>query len=519
LTKEVITLNPILIYGPEGDIVSTGPQELQEAAATPLLPGGTGWLPGVGDAATYDYTGGGRWVDTQTDGGPGGLFTSSRTQARRLCKGLFFLPNPLFQGAVELVVAFLGGDEFSYAEHPDKAVRTCVEQFWSANNLGELFISRWLPEFLLTGESATVFPTGADDPGPNLPARVALLDVDQVTVASDSRRGATASDMATSVSISDNFGNITTWNTGEFVWTANNAMFNDVRGWPVVLGAAHAAIAYIAMANARLNIHEVQQRVIAVYTAALNPAGVGRDGMPDAGQSTWKAKTGAFRRLPARGGVIPLVTSPGYKDDKGNVYQGYTEKLEFPQPASGASDSATDAKTFLRLVGLCMGGLPEHWLGEGGHATRTTASEMNKPAMTLAKKRQGVARSWLDRLIRTELKRRNGPDKLYTVVTYVGQGATRKKRTRKVPADLIEIGWSFPMIDEKALADLITRAELASEKNWAAPETLSASLGFDAGAEEEKLAARGLVFGQPTATVTTPSGGSDATGTQTDATA
>ncbi|MBZ9715285.1 hypothetical protein [Deinococcus multiflagellatus] len=490
-----------LILGPDGHPVSS--QTESTAQAAPLVPGGHMNLPGLGVVAgvTPGHTGGWTYADPAMANGPYG---GNRHHARQLCRALYFMPNPLFRGAIQLVTAFLSGDHFTYAPHEDKDVNRALDQFWQANSLGELFTFRFLTELYLDGENATVFPTGDDDPGPNMPARIAFLDVNEVLLDWDTRRGAVASDMATRVRVSDGPGRFRTWEAGEFSWTAFDAMYNDARGWPIALGAAHAAVAYVAMANNRLNLHEVQQRIIAVYTAAMNPAGTDPQGRPDGGMSQWNAKRRAFAAIPERGGVFPLVTSPGWQDAEGRRYDGFTEKLEFPHPARGATEAAHDQRTFLRMVGLALGGLPEHWLGEGNNANRATASEMNTPAIRLGQQRQGLGRAWLDRVFRMELKRRYGPDKLYTTYRYEGQGAGRRRKRLRVPADLIEINWSFPNISQESLEVLLKRAQAASKENWASPETLSASVGFDPAVEESQLAARGLPFGKSAATTNTP---------------
>ncbi|WP_019586681.1 hypothetical protein [Deinococcus apachensis] len=397
------------ILGPDGQPVSSPREDSTPATAqlrgaslpaNPTILDATGsTAPGLRGGWTY-ADGAGRPLRT-------GRYGMNRDAERLRCPSMYFL-NPLFQAALRIATSFLIGDAFTYGEVQDKTARLGLEEFWQANNLGTLMSERWLTEVFLDGENATVFPQGDANPGPDAPARIAFLDLESgVRVESDTALGTTAADMVTALYLRQGVRE-RTWERGQFVWTAEGALWNDPRGLPFASGAVDAAMAYIQLANHRLNIHEVQQRIIGIYTAMLNPS------EPDGGEAKWRAKAAAFRFIPSKGAVIPLITKPGHVDKEGNRYDGVTEKLEFPKPASGASDAKEDMGVFLRLVGLCLGGLPEHWLGEGGEVTRTAADNMSLPAVRLGQLRQATVRSYLDRLGRTELARR-WPGRLYTV--------------------------------------------------------------------------------------------------------
>ncbi len=497
-----------MILGPDGRPART--EEPTQEANVPQLRGGSLPFanPGPGDAGggfTDPATRGG-W--TQVGGVAGRRYFADRATARRVCRTLYLLPNALFWGAVQLVAAFLMGDTLTYGDLDDKTAQLALDEFWQANNLSEAMTQRWIIEFLLDGENATVFPTGSDNPGADLPARVAFLDVDgNVSVTGSTARGITAGDMAGSVTLTRGLNDVVTWESGEFVWSAHDALWNDVRGWPVVAAAADAAMAYTSLANLRMNVHDIQQRIVAVYSAIVDPDGRDANGALDGGMYGWRLKTSGFKRIPRDGGILPIVVKPGYTDKNGNRFDSVRETLEFPQPASGAGDAAEDAQTFLRLAGLAMGGLPEHWLGNGGEATRTTASEMSTPATRVAGRRQALVRSYLDRLIRTELKRRFGPDRLYTVYkTVVGKDGLKRDRKRlRLPADMLEFPWQLPAITEENLDTLIRRALAARAAGWASPQTLSGSLGFDPSVENELMTSAGLRFGNATRPSSAPS--------------
>ncbi len=505
------------LYGPNGELLPPSSTDAElEAVSTPQLRGGT--LPYQTDDGAPPYaaatTGGWQFSTGDLYGATSQRYGANRALARRTCRALYLLPNPVFWGAIQLVAAFLGGDDMSYGTLDDKSAQLALDEFWQANSLGQLMTERWWIEFLLDGENATVFPTGDDDPGRDLPARVAFLDVDQaVDVQGSTARGATATDMARRLTLTTGPGRTQTWEAGQFVWTASDALWNDVRGFPIAAAAADASAGLIALYNHRLNVHDVQQRLIGIYTAFMDPEGKNAQGEADGGLYKWNRKAARFRHLPSRGGIVPLVTRPGYTAADGRTFDGVTEKLEFPRPASGASDAATDARNLVRLIGLALGGIPEHWLGEGGNATRTTASEMNTPAVRISKKRQATARGYLDRLFRTELKRRFGPDRLYTTYRYEavikGGQLTRRRRRVRVPADLLEVPWVLPSISNDGLQMLINRATAAAQNGWASPQALSASLGFDPALEAELMASVGLQFGQARAPTTPPGASGD----------
>ncbi len=191
-----------LILGPDGRPARTA-QPAQEANVPQLRGGSLPFAnPGPGDA-------GGAFTDpatrrgwTSVRGVAGRRSFADRATVRRVCRALYLLPKALFWGVVQLVAAFLMGDTLTYGELDDKTAQLALDEFRQANNLSEAMTHRWIIEFLLNGENATVFPTGSDNPGADLPARVAFLDVDgNVSVTGSTARGLTAGYMAGSVTL------------------------------------------------------------------------------------------------------------------------------------------------------------------------------------------------------------------------------------------------------------------------------------------------------------------------------
>lgn len=443
------------LYGPDGDLLES---------VDPALRGG--WREGL------------PW-----DGGftPSRVYGVDRDRERLRTRSAYF-QNPLFGSAVDICVALLIGDEFSYATPMlDQAARTIIDELWAENDLGTLVSQRLVTEHMLDGETCAVMPLPEDDPGTDMPARVALLDVGQSV-----RLRASVTGGVEAVITPGADGREITWEQGRFVWAANAALWNDPRGWPVAMRAVEPAAAYLTLLNHRINTHELQARVLGVQKVFVDREN------PNS-RAAYQAKAAAYRSLPRRGGVLTLPMVEG-KDGKV-----ISDSLDFTTPGSGAANAETDARALMRLTGLAMGGLPEHWLGEGGNANRATAGEMSLPAVRLALRRQAMIRSILDRLVRAELARRLGPGRRYTLTTwdYKDDGKTRIKRVRKVPVSQIEIPWVLPAITQDSMADLITRAEAAARNGWASPQTLSGSLGFDPGEEDARMAAVGMQFGKP----------------------
>lgn len=443
-----------MLYGPDGELISESPN-----TETSLWSGWREGLPGDGQGAP--------------------VYGVDRDTVRRRTRTAFFT-NPLFGAAVEIAVALLIGDAFTYSPlNADKSAQGALAEFWDTNALGELMSSRLVTEYLLDGELCAVFPPG--DIGDQA-ARVAHLDMDRGI-----RVSASVAQGVTGVSSLGANGGTLTWGEGEFVFTAHNALFNDPRGWPVAMRAVKPAEAYVTLLQHRLNTHDLQGRILGVQTVFV-------DRQDPNSRALYSQKAGAYRALPKKGGVLTLAKV--LADDGKTVI---SDEINFHTPAAGAANAQADAAAFVRLTALTILGLPEHYMGEGGTVTRTTAESMTLPAVRSVGRIHASLRSHLDRLFRLDLRRRHGEDRLYTVTTYDLRdgGKTRVARRKRVRAGQIEVPWVFPAITQDTLADLITRAQTAAERAWASPQTLSGELGFDPAEEAERMAAVGLEFGRP----------------------
>ena len=466
-----------ILYGPDGRLLEdSGYNNYNNPGSLePGLRGGWRYassLAGSANSNTYLYG-----VDRRTE----------RLRARSL-----YFTNGLFGSAVEVCVAFLVGDDFSHGTMDDKTAQLALEEFWQQNDLGDL-ADRWMTEFFLDGENATVFP--AEDIGRDTPAKVGYLDVQHgVDLTYTTQDGVTA------IEAPGGNGQSVTYDAEHMVWTAHMSLWNDPRGWPVAMRAADAAQAYTQLLNHRINTHELQARILGVYKAFVNTQGRNAAGVADGGLYEWQQKANTYRNLPKRGGVLTLAMDPA---------TGNSEELNFMTPANGSGNAETDARALLRLCGLAMGGLPEHWLGEGGNTNRATAGEMSTPAVRIAGKRQAVFRTYLNKVFRLELKRRFGPDKKYTVKSskLSADGLSSVITTRRVTADYLEMPWELPTLTQDALADVVTLVQTAAAQGLASPQTLSARLGFDSSDEAQRLAALGKSLGQSNIPPAAPPGG------------
>lgn len=437
-----------MILTPKGPLVGPDGRPLATATTDPALRGGWIQSGGLGAGSTLPTL--------------GSLYGVDRPTERRASRVAYFL-NPAYWAALEVVKNYVVGDAFTYGDLDDKTAQAQLDEFWAENNLGRL-VDRFWTEFSLDGENATVW-VGKLRRG--APARIAFLDVDAgLELTADTLEGVTRLKAHGE-----------TYEQGLFVWTAHDSLYNDPRGWPPFRHAVAVAIAYVALLNHRLRLQDVQSRLNAVYYALVD-AGAG-----DGGLAQQTAKAAVYGRIPSNGAVVTLA-----KDRE----TGESEELKFLDVGKGAQDAQHDMRQVRLLLSMVMG-LPEHYLGEGGNVTRTTADAMGDPARRSILRKHAAVRDWLDRVYRTELIRRNGRDKRYSVrqVSVRHDGLTRIVSTRRVPAAQVEVPWVFPNVSTDDLEALVKKVDLAARRRLASTQTLMGELGYDPALERERLAAEG----------------------------
>ena len=437
------------LYGPKGE-------RLTESSLTTGDPGVYGgWLTSAGTLSPNSLG--------------AGSFTALRVnrEVQRRAARIAYLTNPLLYGAVEVIHGFVLGTGVTLGEITDKRAATAINEFWQENTLDHL-LSRMFTEYLLDGESLTVWPLDGTGLGRDLPAHIALADVDRGVTLDVDPFDSTLVTGATVQSVIA--GGERRFTQGQYLWKANDALWNDPRGWPVVMRAVPACLAYTGFLERRLRLHDIQSRINGVYKAFATT------------YEEHRTKAAAFGRIPADGQILTLAKNP---------VSGESEQFDFVTQKIGAADAATDARLIRLLVAVALN-LPEHQLGESGNANLATASAMDTPARKGFERKQRWVEQWLRNVLRTELERRYGAGQLYTVtdtkVTPDGLGKVVTRR--KVTARQLNLPISFPSLDDSSLLDLIAKVQAASALGLASRGTLSGEMGYNWPDEAELLAAQ-----------------------------
>lgn len=391
-----------------------------------------------------------------------GIYGVSRNLERRKSRIAWFL-NPVYWSAIEVMAGYVVGDTFTWGDHEDRRIRESLDEWAALNDLPSL-VERFWTEFTVDGENATVW---VGDLRPNEPGQVAFLDVDTLSMDATVTRGVTR------VSAPVGGNEKEEWFQGEFIWSAWQPVYNDPRGWPMAMRAVDACLAYVDLLNSRVKAQRLNGRINAVYKALVNTA------TPDGGLEQQRQKAAIYGQVPRDGAVLTLA-----KDR----ITGESEELDFLDLGRGASEAADDAR-LLRLVVAQVIGVPEHYLGEGGGVTRTTADAMGDPARKSFSKRQAKLRSWLDRMYRAELVRRFGPNQTYFRTRYrvTDNGRSRVRERVKVPVGQVEIPWSLPNLTSDQLSEITRMVDVAVSRRVMSMQTARSKFGLDPAVEWERI--------------------------------
>ena len=87
------------------------------------------------------------------------------------------------------------------------------------------------------------------------------------------------------------------------------------------------------------------------------------------------------------------------------LFHNESERWQAVNPQIGADDVSSDGRA-LKLMIAAGAGVPEHFLGEGGHINRATAAEMGLPALKRFQRRQEYLRQLLVRIVRRAIRAR-----------------------------------------------------------------------------------------------------------------
>jgi hypothetical protein len=396
------------------------------------------------------------WLEVGGLGAAQSLTKISRRSAQLLCRAAYYV-NPVISGALEVLQSYLVGDNFTYGRMADDRAQEALEDFWSENGL-DMLADRAETEFALDGEALALWPD------PDSP-RIVLQDVGNIDrLDYDTLNGMMRVRVPTRTDAA-------VFERGEFVWRdAHKSLYNDPRGWPVIYPAIDLANKYVEMIGYRVGFHDLSSRLMAVYYAMVDMKQT-----PDKIKKDFSEKAGRYKSIPRGRNVITLAM---------DQTTGNSEKLEFMSTATRPADPGIDARIILRLIGLVLGGLPEHYLGEAGNANKATAGEMSDPVIKVIKKKQSRIRAFWNKVMQAELVRRYGTEQEYTVVT----GAGANKQDKKVKASRLEFPWVFPNVEAINLKDVVAKVTLALEQGLVSEQTAQMELGYDPDVEAERRA-------------------------------
>lgn len=362
--------------------------------------------------------------------------------------------HALFTAAADTLISLVLGTGVTYGTLDDPKAQAALEEWYALNDIENLSRTMFLT-WLLDGELLALI---AQDASRNEPAWVNLWDPVAHPVTVNTEKGNPR--LVTGIKLDKR-----TAQPSEFAWRANTIGLNKVRGKSPLLPAVQAAEDYTRLMALRMRAHEIRGRLNAVYYAMAD----------DGAELARKAER--YRTLPKDGNVITLQMSKA----------GQSERLEFTNPDTRASDAESDIRMIVRTVAM-MFGIPEHYLANGDTSNRATADAMAEPMMRRVEEHQTFLEGFLAELFQKELIRRFGPDATFTVNTSeLQRDGTRVDGTIQVPASDLHIPFSFPPVRTDEGHDL-DRVRFAVERGLISHETAVEALGFDPALELERKA-------------------------------
>lgn len=389
----------------------------------------------------------------------------------RAAARLAYLTNPLVYGAVEIIHGLTIGDEVTYGELADDRANAAWTEFWEANELHEL-IDRVFRESMIDGETLTLWPVQSNTlaRNRNQPARIGLYDVDMGwTFETEPGLPSEIAEVLTDANVH--------YHQGEFTYQGHLAgMWNDPRGWPTIMQAVPAALAYVSFVNSRIRLHRIQSRINGIYKAFISPTLTPAEQM-----EALATRAAGFERMPEDGAVMTIGMDPS---------TGTSEEFTFPNTDKRSMDSSEDGRLIRMLFATALN-LPLLLLSDGEDANRASGAAQVKATTVALRKRQRVAWRWAQKAGRTELKRRFGPAQLYRVETLERHGDRVVRTSHRVTADMLELPVSLPAVNSDDADMLINKVRFAREQGWLSNQTGAGLLGLDLLQELEQLAQEG----------------------------
>lgn len=405
-----------------------------------------------------------------------------RTAAR-----LAYLTNPLVYGAVEIIHSLTIGDETTYGRLADDRANTAWAEFWEINELHEM-LDRVFREHMVDGETLTLWPVGSETlrRHRDQPARIGLYDVAMGwTLESEPGLPGVIAEVLTDANVH--------YRRGEFTYQGHLAgMWNDPRGWPAVMQAVPAALAYVAFVNSRIRLHRIQSRINGIYKAFIDPHLTPEDQM-----KALEIRSAGFERIPDDGAVITIGMDPA---------SGQAEDFSFPNTDKRSVDASEDGRLIRMLFATALN-LPLLLLSDGEDANRASGTAQVKATTVALRKRQRIAWRWLQQIGRTELKRRYGPAQTYKVETLERKGGRVITVTSRVTANMLQLPVNLPDVTEEDAVALIEKVRFSRDQGWLSSQTGAGMLGIDLLQELEQMAAEGEEGNERAGEEGGPSGG------------
>lgn len=360
----------------------------------------------------------------------------------------------LFSAAMQTLLALVVGDGVTYGVLDDPAAYDALEEWYALNEFGTFSVDI-AKAWLLDGELLLLQATNGSR---NEPAWVNLWDTRRngvtITTADGNPR------LITSVTV--NGRRVT---PEGFAWRANDTTYNNARGKSPLRTAVEPARDFTLLRKYRMRANDIRARLNAVYYA-----------MAESDQEL-EAKAARYRNLPKDGRVLTVMMNPE---------NGQSEKIEFTNVRTDATDAQSDVRNLVREVAMVFG-IPEHFMAIGDTANLATAKAMSEPMIRRVEAHQELIRGVLNELFRKELVRRHGPTRTYLVRRRELINGKYEIRELRVLASELEIPLNFPPVRDSAATDL-ERIKYGHSTGLVSDETATEELGFDPALEAERLA-------------------------------
>ena len=327
--------------------------------------------------------------------------------ARNKCRRAYTTPNPIFEAAIAVKLAYTIGEKAGVGRFDDKLANKQVKSFLSKNEFSALIRDRLVAEMFIDGEIHWIFdkefeqdltedvppvPFGGIVNSHKVPKVVGnpIRGINEITVAqTPTRDEPNPSDQE--------------YKLGDFASWTYKANFGELRGYPPFAGACQIADGMVEFINGRLRINNIQSRLNMLQTHLIWPK-TERNKLTIPQQKS--ACVNNMLSIPDDGGIIH-----NFKDGE----TGHSEETSFLKTDKAAIDASSDFEILRRNFAAAMG-LADHMLGWGDSTNRATADTISESVIKNFQLFQVSIKEFLTEIIRKMLVLANGADHEYTVL-------------------------------------------------------------------------------------------------------